>query len=49
MAVTDAGDRGARGERVVFVVGSEMTSRQAARAAVEHLEQGRRPFRSVPS
>ena len=44
MAVTDAVIAAHAANGVVFVVGSEMTSRQAARAAVEHLEQGRVHF-----
>ena len=44
MAVTDAVIAAHAANGVVFVVGSEMTSRQAARAAVEHLDQGRVHF-----
>ncbi|HEU4891939.1 MAG TPA: polysaccharide biosynthesis tyrosine autokinase [Vicinamibacterales bacterium] len=44
MAVTDAVIAAHAANGVVFVVGSEMTSRQAARAAVEQLEQGRVHF-----
>jgi succinoglycan biosynthesis transport protein ExoP len=44
MAVTDAVIAAHAANGVVFVVGSEMTSRQAARAAVEHLELGRVHF-----
>ena len=41
MAVTDAAIAAHAANGVVFVVGAEMTSRNAARAAVEVLEQGR--------
>ena len=44
MAVTDAAIVAHAANGVVFVVGAEMTSRNAARAAVEHLEQGRAHF-----
>jgi len=44
MAVTDAAIAAHSANGVVFVVGSEMTSRHAARAAVEQLEQGRAHF-----
>jgi capsular exopolysaccharide synthesis family protein len=44
MAVTDAAIAGNTANGVVFVVGAEMTSRHAARAAVEQLEQGRAHF-----
>jgi capsular exopolysaccharide synthesis family protein len=44
MAVTDAAIAANVANGVVFVVGAEMTSRHAARAAVEHLEQGRAHF-----
>jgi capsular exopolysaccharide synthesis family protein len=44
MAVADAAIAGHVANGVVFVVGAEMTSRHAARAAVEQLEQGRAHF-----
>ena len=44
MAVTDAAIAANVANGVVFVVGAEMTSRHAARAAVEQLEQGRAHF-----
>jgi polysaccharide biosynthesis transport protein len=44
MAVTDAAIAANVANGVVFVVGAEMTSRHAARAAVEHLAQGRAHF-----
>jgi capsular exopolysaccharide synthesis family protein len=44
MAVTDAAIAAHAANGVVFVVGAEMTSRNAARGAVEHLEQGRAHF-----
>ena len=44
MAVTDAVIAAHPANGVVFVVGSEMTSRQAAREAVQQLEQGRVHF-----
>jgi capsular exopolysaccharide synthesis family protein len=44
MAVTDAAIVAHAANGVVFVVGAEMTCRNAARAAVEHLEQGRAHF-----
>jgi len=44
MAVTDAAIAANVANGVVFVVGAEMTSRNAARGAVEHLEQGRAHF-----
>ena len=44
MAVTDAAIAAHAANGVVFVVGAEMTSRQAARAAIEQLEQGRARF-----
>ena len=44
MAVTDASITANAASGVVFVVGAEMTSRQAARAAVAQLEQGRARF-----
>jgi capsular exopolysaccharide synthesis family protein len=44
MAVTDAAIAANLANGVVFVVGAEMTSRHAARGAVEHLEQGRARF-----
>jgi capsular exopolysaccharide synthesis family protein len=44
MAVTDAAIAANVASGVVFVVGAEMTSRNAARGAVEHLEQGRAHF-----
>ncbi len=44
MAVTDAAIAAHAANGVVFVVGAEMTSRHAARAAVEQLEQGRAHF-----
>ena len=44
MAVTDAAIAAHASNGVIFVVGAEMTSRHAARAAVEQLEQGRAHF-----
>jgi capsular exopolysaccharide synthesis family protein len=44
MAVTDACITAHSASGVVFVVGAEMTSRQAARAAVAQLEHGRARF-----
>jgi capsular exopolysaccharide synthesis family protein len=44
MAVTDACITANAASGVVFVVGAEMTSRHAARAAVAQLEQGRARF-----
>ena len=44
MAVADAVIAAHAATGVVFVVGAEMTSRHAARAALEHLEQGRAHF-----
>ena len=44
MAVTDAAIAANVANGVIFVVGAEMTSRNAARGAVEHLEQGRAHF-----
>ena len=44
MAVTDAAIAAHSSSGVVFVVGAEMTSRHAARAAVEQLLQGRAHF-----
>ena len=44
MAVTDAAIAANAASGVLFVVGAEMTSRHAARAAVEQLEQGRARF-----
>ena len=44
MAVSDAAIAAHTASGVVFVVGAEMTSRHAARAALEQLEQGRAHF-----
>jgi capsular exopolysaccharide synthesis family protein len=44
MAVTDAAIAASSTNGIVFVVGAEMTSRQAARAAVEQLEKSRPGF-----
>ena len=44
MAVTDAAIAANAASGVVFVVGAEMTSRHAARQAVDQLEQGRARF-----
>ena len=44
MAVTDAAIAANTANGVVFVVGAEMTSRHAARAAVEQLDNGRAHF-----
>jgi capsular exopolysaccharide synthesis family protein len=44
MAVADAAITAHTSSGVVFVVGAEMTSRHAARAAVEQLEQSRAHF-----
>jgi capsular exopolysaccharide synthesis family protein len=44
MAVTDAAIVAHAANGVIFVVGAEMTSHNAARGAVEHLEQGRAHF-----
>ena len=44
MAVTDAAIAASSTNGIVFVVGSEMTSRQAARTAVEQLEKSRPGF-----
>jgi succinoglycan biosynthesis transport protein ExoP len=44
MAVTDAAIAGSFASGVLFVVGSQMTSRQAARTAVEQLANGRAHF-----
>jgi capsular exopolysaccharide synthesis family protein len=44
MAVTDAAIAATAATGVVFVVGAEMTSRQAARAAIEQLQNGRPHF-----
>jgi Mrp family chromosome partitioning ATPase len=44
MAVTDAAIAASAATGFVFVVGSEMTSRHAARAAIEQLQNGRPHF-----
>jgi capsular exopolysaccharide synthesis family protein len=44
MAVTDAAITASSVSGIVFVVGAEMTSRQAARAAIEQLEKSRPGF-----
>ena len=44
MAVTDAAVAASAASGVVFVIGSEMTSRQAAKAAIEQLQNGRPRF-----
>jgi capsular exopolysaccharide synthesis family protein len=44
MAVTDAAIAASAATGIVFVVGAEMTSRYAARAAIEQLEKGRPTF-----
>ena len=44
MAVTDAAIAASSTNGIVFVVGAEMTSRQAARTAVEQLEKSRPGF-----
>lgn len=44
MAVTDAAVAASAASGVVFVVGAEMTSRQAAKAAIEQLQNGRPRF-----
>ena len=44
MAVTDAAIAASAATGIVFVVGSEMTSRHAARAAIEQLQNGRPHF-----
>jgi capsular exopolysaccharide synthesis family protein len=44
MAVTDAAIAASTTNGIVFVIGSEMTSRHAARAAVEQLQKGRPAF-----
>jgi polysaccharide biosynthesis transport protein len=44
MAVTDAAIAATAATGLVFVVGAEMTSRQAARAAIEQLENGKPIF-----
>jgi capsular exopolysaccharide synthesis family protein len=44
MAVTDAAIAASSTNGIVFVVGAEMTTRQAARAAVEQLEKSRPGF-----
>jgi capsular exopolysaccharide synthesis family protein len=44
MAVTDAAIAATAATGIVFVVGAEMTSRHAARAAIEQLQNGRPHF-----
>jgi polysaccharide biosynthesis transport protein len=44
MAVTDAAVAGTAASGIVFVVGAEMTSRHAARAAIEQLQNGHPRF-----
>ena len=44
MAVTDAAIAASAATGIIFVVGAEMTSRYAARAAIEQLENGRPNF-----
>jgi tyrosine-protein kinase Etk/Wzc len=44
MAVTDAAIAASAATGIVFVVGAEMTSRHAARAAIEQLQNGRPHF-----
>jgi capsular exopolysaccharide synthesis family protein len=44
MAVTDAAIAASTTSGIVFVIGSEMTSRHAARTAVEQLQKGRPAF-----
>jgi len=44
MAVTDSAIAASAASGVVFVVGAEMTSRQAAKAAIEQLQNGRPRF-----
>ena len=44
MAVTDAAIAASSTNGIVFVIGAEMTSRQAARTAVEQLEKSRPGF-----
>jgi capsular exopolysaccharide synthesis family protein len=44
MAVTDAAIAASSATGIVFVVGAEMTSRQAAKAAIEQLQRGRPCF-----
>ena len=44
MAVTDAAIAASTTNGIVFVIGAEMTSRQAARTAVEQLQKGRPAF-----
>ena len=44
MAVTDSAIAASAASGVVFVVGAEMTSRQAARAAIEQLQKGHPRF-----
>ena len=44
MAVTDAAIAASAATGIVFVVGAEMTSRHAARAAIEQLQNGRPRF-----
>jgi succinoglycan biosynthesis transport protein ExoP len=47
MAVTDAAIAASIATGVIFVVGSEMTSRHAARTALQQLQNGRCPFLGV--
>jgi Mrp family chromosome partitioning ATPase len=44
MAVTDASIAASVATGIVFVVGAEMTSRQAAKAAIQQLQNGRPCF-----
>ena len=44
MAVTDSAIAASSASGIVFVVGAEMTSRQAAKAAIEQLQRGRPCF-----
>ena len=44
MAVTDAAIAASSASGIVFVVGAEMTSRQAAKAAIDQLQRGRPSF-----
>jgi capsular exopolysaccharide synthesis family protein len=47
MAVTDAAVAASVATGIVFVVGSEMTSRHAAKTALQQLQSGRAPFLGV--
>jgi Mrp family chromosome partitioning ATPase len=44
MAVTDAAIAASTAGGIVFVIGAEMTSRQAAKAAIQQLENAQRCF-----